>query len=605
MQDQGRRLVVAVALALGLLLVWQKFFSPSDPKPDDGAGSAGSASTPFTPGVKATSPVGFATTVPLDAAQKPDTIVLPFAKVVVTFSSLDGTLVGWRLTDQRYAGDATHGELVPAQGGGDFLLGFTKDSTYKLPKHAIWTGAKTGDHQVTYRLSTPELDVVKTFDISPDALTLRVNVTVQPKLAPGAAAVEALALESFMVQDPAQSGGGSSRIAARVWQSSTLRDDAIVTTEVKGVIEHPRLEQNIQWTGFEHPFLLVAFAPKPGPLGSKVDKHTYADETGLMETDMVFQPTILKAGDPAQAHEIVAYLGPKNLDLLRDADALAGFPTGFTATIDLGWFGFISKPLLWLLQLFHAWVGNWGTAIVMLTILVKAATFYWTTKSMRSMKSMAVLAPQIKGLQEKYKDDKQRLQVETMALYKENGANPLSGCLPMFLQMPIWLALYRMLSTAGELYRQPFIHGWIDDLTLADPYYVLPAVLLVTMFAQARLTPQNPDPSQRTQQMIMQYGMPLMFGVMGIWFPSGLTLYIFTNTCLSALQSVYINKFDKKSIELAKKLKASQLAALEAKAAVKNAKDANPKDSSAKDEPAGAGKPRPNQGGAKKKKGRR
>jgi YidC/Oxa1 family membrane protein insertase len=206
-------------------------------------------------------------------------------------------------------------------------------------------------------------------------------------------------------------------------------------------------------------------------------------------------------------------------------------------------------------------------------------TLYWMTKSMRSMKAMAVLGPQIKELNEKYKGDKQRLQIETMALYKQNGANPLSGCLPMFLQMPIWIALYRMLSSAGELYRQPFIKGWISDLTIADPFYVLPVVLVVTMFAQARLTPQNPDPAQRTQQRIMQYGMPLLFGGMAFVFPAGLTLYIFTNTCLSALHSIYMNKFDKKSMELTARIKAAQekAAADKAKGTVKGAKDANPK----------------------------
>src|SRR3569832_412760 len=135
-----------------------------------------------------------------------------------------------------------------------------------------------------------------------------------------------------------------------------------------------------------------------------------------------------------------------------------------------------------------------------------------------------------------------------MALYKQNGANPLSGCLPMFLQMPIWIALYRMLSNAGELYRQPLTPGWTSDLTAADPYYVLPVVLVVTMFAQARLTPQTPAPAQRPQQRIMHYGMPLLIGGIAFVLPAGLTLYSFTITCLSACHSIYIYKFDKKSM---------------------------------------------------------
>ncbi|HET9989826.1 MAG TPA: membrane protein insertase YidC, partial [Kofleriaceae bacterium] len=420
-------------------------------------------------------------------------------------------------------------------------------------------------------------------------------------------------------QDPKQTGGGSSRIQPRVWNSSTYRDGAVVQSELKDVQEHPRFEKDIVWSGFEHPFLLVGFAPKPVLNGGTVEKHTYADDKGNMELDLIYQPVELKPNAPAFTREVAAYLGPKNYDQLNESDSAAGFTTGFNqtvdlkpgapaftreivsylgpkyydelghaddaagyttgfrATIDLGWFGFLGKRLLWLLLKFQGFVGNWGVSIILLTVCVKLATLYWMTKSMRSMKAMAVLGPQIKELNKKYEGDKQRIQVETMALYKANGANPLSGCLPMFLQMPIWIALYRMLSNAGELYRQPFITGWISDLTAADPSHVLPIVLVVTMFAQARLTPQNPDPAQRTQQRIMQYGMPLLFGGMAFVFPAGLTLYIFTNTCLSALHSIYMNKFDKKSMELTAKIQAAQAAAAAAKAggAVKNAKNAN------------------------------
>jgi YidC/Oxa1 family membrane protein insertase len=263
-------------------------------------------------------------------------------------------------------------------------------------------------------------------------------------------------------------------------------------------------------------------------------------------------------------HEVVGYLGPKNYRELERADTAAGFSTGFTDTIDFGWFGVIGRPLLWLLLKFYAVVGNWGIAIIMLTFLVKLATLYWTTKSMRSMKAMAALAPQMKLLQEKYKDDRQRLQVETMALYKQHNVNPIAGCLPILLQMPIWIALYRMLSSAGELYQAPFIPGWIDDLTNTDPFYILPIVLVVTMFVQARLQPATGD---SRQQKFLQYGMPLMFGVMSFFFPSGLTIYIFTNTVLSALHSIYMNRYDKKSLELVAQMKKNAEAAAAAKAA--------------------------------------
>src|SRR6185369_3639763 len=139
-----------------------------------------------------------------------------------------------------------------------------------------------------------------------------------------------------------------------------------------------------------------------------------------------------------------------------------------------------------------------------------------------------------------------------------------AGCLPILLQMPIWIALYRMLSSAGELYQEPFIPGWIDDLTNTDPLYILPIVLVVTMFVQARMQPATGD---SRQQKFLQYGMPLMFGVMSFFFPSGLTLYILTNTVLSAVHSIYMNKFDKKSLAISAQLKKNA----EAVAAAKNA----------------------------------
>ncbi|HEY0251267.1 MAG TPA: membrane protein insertase YidC [Kofleriaceae bacterium] len=573
MQEQGKRLILAVGLALGVLLLWQKFLGPKDEPKPPGAGS-GSASVLVT--AKPSSLVGYDGEAPHADEQQ---ITLKYPSFDVSFSNLGGNVKSWHLTDPRYVGDQTKGQLVAD--AGELEVGFTKSSTFKLPKNAVWTGTQTNDHQVQYKLSTDALDIVKTFDVVPDAFIVKLSVAITAKKD----ARQQIAISNYQFQDPKQLGGGSSRIQAREWNSSTLRADGdILQTPLKDVQEHPRFEPNIVWAGWEHPYLLVGFAPKPSE-GGTVEKHTYDEKTdGHMRTDLIYQAVDLKPGAPAFTREIAAYFGPKNYDQLNHTDEAAGFSTGFGKTIDLGWFGFLGKRLLWLLIKLEGFVGNWGVAIILLTVLVKLVTLYWMTKSMRSMKAMAVLGPQIKALNEKYAGDKQRIQVETMALYKQNGANPLSGCLPMVLQMPIWIALYRMLSNAGELYRQTFIGGWIDDLTAADPSHVLPVVLVITMFAQARLTPQNPDPAQRTQQKIMQYGMPLLFGGMSWVFPAGLTLYIFTNTCLSALHSIYMNKFDKKSLEIAAKIKAAQdeAAAKTASLAAGKAKNANVTDEDSK-----------------------
>jgi YidC/Oxa1 family membrane protein insertase len=589
MQNQGKQLMLAVALAMVVLFAWQWLW-PQDkeqkPKetPTATSGTAGSAA----PGPL--DPVGMTPegkTAPAPVSRAPEqTIQLSYPNVNVTFSSHGGVLKSWHLTDRRYDRDKTKGELIPQHPDtGVFGVNFA-NSTYVLPAKSEWTGTKLSDRTVKYTLTTDHLTVEKTFELVPEAYIVKLSVKVSANVPVGQEAHETLAISLYGFQDPKDSGGGGQSIAPRVWHSSTLRGDEVFNTGVKAIIKKPRYEYKFHWTGYEHPFLLMAIAPKPQP-DTELQKQTLAvGSDGLMRTDILFRPdSVFKADSGPVTRDVVAYLGPKHYSQLEAADSVAGFPTGFHATVDLGWFKIIGKPLMWLLLRFYELVGNWGLAIMLLTLLVKGATIPFTTKSMRSMKAMAVLAPQMKALQEKYKSDRQRLQMETMALYKQHGANPLSGCLPILLQMPIWLALYRMLSSTGELYQQPFIPGWIDDLTMSDPYHVLPILLMVTMFLQARLQPMSPDPSQKMQQNMMKYGLPLMFGVMSFFFPAGLTIYIFTNTILSAAHSIYMNKFDKKSIALAEKIKAAQekTAQEKDKAAAAKAKPANVKPADSND----------------------
>jgi len=604
MQDQGRRLLIAVVLAFGVLFLWGKLFPKEEPPPTSGSGSqvlpkpavpevgvaaGGSAATAPAPTPGATAPGSPGSPAPAvqpveDKPRPPEKpLELAFDNVVATFSSYCGGLKSWRLTDKRYERDATRGEILPVRSQmtvtdpsgnhvpapaeqlanlpdcGAFDVNFAS-STYVVPRHAVWKEEQLGKAEVRYTYTSDQLEVVKTFTVMPEKYLVRMSVQVKVNVPEGAVARQQLAVSVYSYQDPAGLKGGSSRVAPRVWSSSTMRDDTIVQTDVDGVLEWPRFEPTIVWTGFEQPYLLDGYAPFLRA-DDRVEKHTRASDgtsgrpRGFMQTDMLFPVSTWKHGDAPLTKEVVGYLGPKNYDDLEEADATAGFTTGFNKTIDLGWFKFIGRPLLWLLVKFHEVLGNWGIAIILLTFLVKALTLYWTTKSMRSMKAMAALAPQMKALQAKYADDKQRQQAETMALYKQHNVNPVAGCLPILLQMPIWLALYRMLSNAGELYQQPFIPGWINDLTASDPYYVLPVILVVTMFVQARLQPASVD---STQQKLMQYGMPLMFGAMSFVFPAGLTIYIFTNTVLSAFHSIYMNKFDKQSLAIAAQMKKNQ-----------------------------------------------
>ena len=568
MENQGKRLLLAVGLALAVMMVFQLIWKPKqdDQKKQQGSGTAG-ATQPIT-GVKA-QPPPIATTP--EAPRGPEEKkVLEFKNVRATFSTYGGALVSWQLLDEKYKKDSTtqnKGELLPGRAGtGAFFVDFPK-SDIPLPANVEWTTGEVTPTTIKYTLDSKPFHIEKLYTVDALAYSVKLNVTVTLELPAGQVARQSLAVSSFAYQDPKASMEGGRQVAARIWSSAAMRHDGeLAESNIKDVIEAPRWEPDITWAGFEHPYMMQAYAPRKAQ-GEKVEKFSYAigpDCTSapqgsncVMRSDLIFSAVAVKAGEPIQK-EVTAYLGPKAYKSLEAAEKFAGYHTGFPDTIDFGWFGVIGKPLLWLLLKFFSVVGNWAIAIMMLTFLVKLATIYWTTKSMRSMKAMAALAPQMKALQEKYKDDRQRLQAETMALYKQHNVNPVAGCLPIFLQMPIWIALYRMLSNAGELYQQPFIRGWIDDLTRPDPYHILPIVLLVTMFAQARMTPATGD---SRQQKFLQYGMPLMFGVMSFFFPSGLTIYIFTNTCLSALHSIYMNKFDKKSLALMAQMKAQQEAA--------------------------------------------
>jgi len=587
MQDQGKRLLITVALALGVMLVWTSLSKKDEPPATTSSAGMPTAPSPVVPEV---GPAGGPA--PVVPRAKVPPLVLTFGNLEAQFSSACGGLTSWRLTDQRYGRDETRGSILPdrslmtktdAAGKrvqvspaelvglpdcGAFEVNFTRASTFTVPRGAVWKEEKLSATEVRYTYTSDALAIVKVFTVLPEQYLVRMVVTVRTLVAEGGEAKQQLAVSAYSFQDPSHVKEGSSRIAARVWSSSTMHDGAVVETGVDGVMEWPRFEPAVQWTGFEQPYLLNGYAPRLLN-GARVEKHTRASKgadglpPGFMRTDLVFPAATVHHGDAPMTQEVVGYLGPKNYDDLAYADAGAGFATGFSAVVDLGWFGFIGRPLLWLLQKLHDLVGNWGLAIILLTFLVKGLTLFWTTRSMRSMKAMAALAPQMKALQAKYADDKQRQQAETMALYKQHGVNPVAGCLPILLQMPIWLALYRMLSNAGELYLQPFIPGWITDLTATDPFYVLPILLVITMFLQARLQPASVD---STQQKFMQYGMPLMFGAFSFVCPAGLTIYMFTNTVLSAVHSIYMNKFDKKSLEIAARMKQNEAAAAMASA---------------------------------------
>ena len=226
------------------------------------------------------------------------------------------------------------------------------------------------------------------------------------------------------------------------------------------------------------------------------------------------------------------YVGPKLQDEIEEV------APGLDHTVNYGIFTVFSKPLFWLLSKIHSVVNNWGWAIVLLTVLIKLLFFKLTEAQYRSMARMRKLQPRIEQLKERYGDDRQRMSQAMMEMYKTEKVNPLGGCLPILIQIPIFIALYWVLLESVELRQAPFIL-WIDNLTARDPYFVLPVLNAAFMMATQRLTPTaGMDPMQRK---IMQF-MPIGFSVMFAFFPAGLVLYWATNAGLSLAQQWYITR---------------------------------------------------------------
>ncbi len=239
------------------------------------------------------------------------------------------------------------------------------------------------------------------------------------------------------------------------------------------------------------------------------------------------------AMNPGSSREIHSCLwtGP------QDQKAMANISPGLELVVDYGFLTIIAKPLFNLMTLIHGLLGNWGWTIVFLTILVKVLFFPMASASYRSMERMKYVTPRIQALKEKYKNDKQKFNSAMIAMYRNEKINPLGGCLPMLIQIPVFISLYWVLLASVEMHGAPWIL-WIKDLSVQDPFFILPSVMMITMFVQIRLNPTPPDPIQAKVMLIM----PLVFGSMMFFFPAGLVLYWCVNNILSITQQWFITR---------------------------------------------------------------
>jgi len=265
-------------------------------------------------------------------------------------------------------------------------------------------------------------------------------------------------------------------------------------------------------------------------LGQDVERENFVRRVGNLYAAGVITPLGAIAPGDTRTLDATLYVGPQLEKVLQD------LAPGLELVKDYGWLTILAKPLYWLLEKIHGFVGNWGWAIVLLVVLLKAA-FYWLNASAyRSMAKMKAINPRIMEMRERLKNNPQQMQQEMMKIYREEKVNPLGGCFPILIQIPVFIALYWVLMASVEMRNSPWI-GWIVDLSSPDPFYILPLIMAITTVFQTALNPLPPDPLQAK----LMWFLPVVFSVMFFFFPAGLVLYWITNNILTIAQQAYIN----------------------------------------------------------------
>lgn len=285
-------------------------------------------------------------------------------------------------------------------------------------------------------------------------------------------------------------------------------------------------DKGLRWSGFGDKYFLNVIIVKDAA-NSTV---TLKDQSGILNQKVSSQKMDVNPGQTA-TFSCNLFFGPKDIDILKSQSV------ELERAIDLGWFAALAKPLLHSLKLFYRYVHNYGLAIIAITVILKILFFPLTHKSYKSMKEMQKLQPKMQELKDKFKDDRDGLNRAVMELYKTHKVNPLGGCLPMIVQIPVFFGLYKALMFSIELRHAPFIF-WLQDLSSKDPYYVTPIIMGATMFIQQKMTPTNMDPVQAK----MMLALPVVFTFMFLNFPSGLVLYWLVNNILTIAQQAYINR---------------------------------------------------------------
>lgn len=541
----ARNTWLAVALCFLIWFVYMRWFAPIPPPkppavaesgttPPAGANAAGTTTTTSTgvttttttttPSADATGAAVPWTTVAANATLAATGPKLENADMVVTFDPTAGRPA--EIAVKRYHKDATKKDsplvtpLDPLTTPAEGLAVFT-DATLQALAKGPYTLQQEG-RVVRYRAERQGMVLERTFTVPETgfqlASTLRLTLPASAGKELGYVYFPLGAKEAVHESsDPLKSW----EIVAYQNESTERKHTEKLDAGVEKVMQGTTL-----WLAYGNRFFASVFLNR-----SQLNPDVVFYKGSGFEGGALRYPVVRRGEGNEFALALDWYAGPKNYDTFKTEK-------GLRSLIDYGFFSWLAFPLLEALRFFYKFTKNYGIAIILLTLCVRGLFYPLALKSSRSMKAMQQIQPQIQALREKYKNDPQRLNTEQLALFREHKVNPMGGCLPLLVQLPVFFALYAVLGNSIELHQAPFF-GWIHDLSAKDPYYVLPVLMGISMFLQQRLTPTpGMDPAQAKVLMFM----PIIFSFVMLSLPSGLTLYIFVSTILGIVQQLAMNR---------------------------------------------------------------
>lgn len=554
-----RRLFLTIALCMMVFGLWQIAFPPPEPVAPPATTNGDAAATPTTfvvanPNAGATATAqalgtdpaatgtalteGAATQTPIATEAPIETRFVNGDVFIAKITNVGGGLVSFGATRyKKPKKPAEPVEVVTTPDTAQFPATLDVSLGTALPRGARYAYGETVDpHAVVLTRESKALSVTKTLRFQPAGYHADMQIELTAREAvEGDLAVHVTRVtptdeqtKPGMFTPPVGLVNGACVAAGKLTEEAAadLADEKLVVAGEAG-------EANIAWAGVNEQYFVGAVLPNASLAATPLRCEADGTEDGAVTARLIIPGVKLKAGE-TRSFSFTGYMGPKQLEVLE-----AVHPS-LEQSVNFWVLGFISRPMLSLMKWFNTFTHNWGLAIILLTIVVNLVIYPIKQKAFQNMSAMQALKPEMDKLKEKHGADRERFNTELMQLYKKHGVNPLGGCLPMFLQMPIWFALYRTISAAVDLYQQPFIPGWLNDLTAPDPFYVLPVALMGLTFLQQRMTPaQGMDPQQ---QKIMQYMMPLMFGAFMFALPSGLNLYVTVNSTISFVQQYLTNR---------------------------------------------------------------